>query len=164
MSRGVNKVIIVGNCGQDPDVNTTNGGKCAVNISVATSESWTDKNTGERKEATEWHRIAFFNRVAEIARDYLKKGSKVYIEGSLKTRKWQDKDGNERYTTEIVARELQMLDSRSEGGQQNIQPQQNNGGYQQSNNGYQQNQYANQTQGMQQQNNSMNGQDGGPPF
>tara|TARA_R110000782_G_scaffold261621_1_gene353378 strand:+ start:910 stop:1326 length:417 start_codon:yes stop_codon:yes gene_type:complete len=112
MSKGVNKVIIVGNLGQDPDVKQLQNGS-VTNISVATSESWKDKNSGENTERTEWHRIVFFNKIAEIAGKYLKKGSKVYIEGSLRTRKWEDKDGNDRYTTEIVANEMQMLDSKS---------------------------------------------------
>ena len=112
MRKGVNKVIIVGNLGQDPDVKQLQNGS-VTNISVATSESWKDKNSGENTERTEWHRIVFFNKIAEIAGKYLKKGSKVYIEGSLRTRKWEDKDGNDRYTTEIVANEMQMLDSKS---------------------------------------------------
>jgi single-strand DNA-binding protein len=113
MSRGINKVIIVGNLGNDPEVKYMPGGDAVANITVATSESWKDKSTGEQKEATEWHRVVFFRRLAEIAGEYLKKGSKVYIEGKLKTRKWQDQSGNDRYTTEIVASEMQMLDGRS---------------------------------------------------
>jgi len=109
---GINKVIIVGNCGQDPETRSLPNGNAVTNISVATSESWKDKNTGEQKERTEWHRIVFFNRLAEIAGEYLKKGSKVYIEGSNRTRKWQAQDGSDRYATEIVASEMQMLDSR----------------------------------------------------
>lgn len=109
---GVNKFIGVGNLGKDPETRYTQDGKAVTNISIATSESWTDKQTGEKKVATEWHRIVFFDRLAEIAGEYLKKGSKVYVEGKLKTRKWQDNTGADRYTTEIVANELQMLDSR----------------------------------------------------
>lgn len=111
-SRGVNKVIVVGNLGQDPEVRYMPSGGAVTNISVATSEAWKDKESGESQERTEWHRIVFFNRLAEIAGEYLKKGSKVFIEGSLRTRKWEDKSGNDRYTTEIVAREMQMLDSK----------------------------------------------------
>ncbi len=114
-SRGVNKVILIGNLGRDPETRYTTGGSPVTNISVATSETWKDKNTGEMQERTEWHRVVFFNRLAEIAGQYLRKGSKVYIEGSLRTRKWQGQDGQERYTTEIVANEMQMLDSRSGG-------------------------------------------------
>lgn len=119
MARGVNKVILIGNCGQDPETRFSGAGAAITNISVATSESWKDKQTGQQQERTEWHRVVFFNRLAEIAGEYLKKGSKVYIEGSLRTRKWQDQSGQDRYTTEIVANEMQMLDSRgsqSEGG------------------------------------------------
>ncbi len=115
-SRGVNKVILVGNLGNDPEVRYSQGGAAITNISVATSESWKDKQTGQPQERTEWHRVVFFNRLAEIAGEYLRKGSKVYVEGSLRTRKWQDRDGQDRYTTEIVASEMQMLDSRG-GGQ-----------------------------------------------
>lgn len=120
---GVNKVIIVGNCGQDPETKHLPSGGAVTNLSVATSESWKDKTTGEKQEKTEWHRVIFFNRLAEIAGEYLTKGSKVYIEGKLQTRKWEDKSGNDRYTTEIVAREMQMLDSR-DSGQQQAAPQQ----------------------------------------
>jgi len=112
MARGINKVIIVGNLGVDPEVRYLPSGGAVTNISVATSEGWKDKESGEMKERTEWHRIVFFNRLAEIAGEYLKKGSKVYVEGRLQTRKWQDKDGADRYTTEIVASEMQMLDSK----------------------------------------------------
>lgn len=115
MGKGINKVIIVGNLGNDPEAKFLPSGGAVTNISVATSESWKDKNTGQQQERTEWHRIVFFNKLAEIAGQYLKKGSKVYIEGSLRTRKWQDQAGNDKYTTEIVASEMQMLDSRSEG-------------------------------------------------
>lgn len=112
MARGVNKVILIGNLGRDPEVRYSPNGGAIANITLATSESWKDKNTGEQVDKTEWHRVVFFRRLAEIAGEYLKKGSKVYIEGKLQTRKWQDKDGNDRYTTEIVANEMQMLDSR----------------------------------------------------
>lgn len=112
MARGVNKVILVGNCGQDPETKYLPSGGAVTNISLATSDAWKDKQTGENRERTEWHRVVFFNRLAEIAGEFLRKGSKVYIEGSLRTRKWQDKSGVDRYTTEIVASEMQMLDSR----------------------------------------------------
>ena len=112
--RGVNKVIIIGNLGADPEARQFSNGGSVTNISVATSEQWTDKQSGEKREATEWHRIALFNRLGEIAAQYLRKGSKVYIEGKLKTRKWMDKDNIERYTTEVVGEEMQMLDGKSE--------------------------------------------------
>ena len=112
MAKGVNKCIIIGNLGNDPEVRYSNNGVAIANISVATSESWKDKQTGEKQERTEWHRVVMFNRLGEIAGEYLRKGSKVYIEGKLQTRKWQDNNGQDRYTTEIVANELQMLDSR----------------------------------------------------
>ncbi|MDP5037343.1 MAG: single-stranded DNA-binding protein, partial [Alishewanella sp.] len=118
MARGINKVILIGNLGADPEVRYMPQGGAVANMTIATSESWTDKATNERKEQTEWHRIVIYQRLAEIAGEYLRKGSKVYIEGKLKTRKWTDKDGVERYTTEIVANELQMLDGRGEGQQQ----------------------------------------------
>ena len=113
-TRGVNKVILVGNLGNDPEVRYSQAGAAITNISLATSESWKDKQTGQPQERTEWHRVVFFNRLAEIAGEYLRKGSKVYLEGSLRTRKWQDKEGQDRYTTEIVAGEMQMLDSRGD--------------------------------------------------
>jgi single-strand DNA-binding protein len=112
MARGVNKVILVGNLGNDPETKYMPSGGAVTNITVATSESWKDKNTGQAQERTEWHRVVFFNKLAEIAGEYLRKGSKVYVEGSLRTRKWQDQSGQDRYTTEIVASEMQMLDSR----------------------------------------------------
>ena len=118
MARGINKVILIGNVGKDPETRYLPSGGGVTNINVATSESWKDKNTGEQQERTEWHRVVFFNRLAEIAGEYLKKGAKVYIEGSLRTRKWQGQDGQDRYTTEIVCSEMQMLDSRNSGGQQ----------------------------------------------
>ncbi len=116
MARGVNKVILIGNLGNDPDVRYTAGGAAVANISLATAESWRDKDSGEMQERTEWHRIVFFGRLAEIVNEYLKKGSQIYVEGRLQTRKWQDKDGVDRYTTEIVANEMQMLGGRGGGG------------------------------------------------
>ncbi|MGS2718032.1 single-stranded DNA-binding protein [Eionea flava] len=116
MARGINKVTIVGNLGNDPEVKYMPSGGAVTNISVATSESWKDKQTGQPQERTEWHRIVFFNRLAEIAGEYLKKGSQVYVEGSLRTRKWQDQSGQDRYTTEIVGSEMQMLGGRQGGG------------------------------------------------
>lgn len=116
MARGVNKVILVGNCGKDPETRYMPSGGAVTNISIATSESWTDKQSGQKQERTEWHNVVFFNRLAEIAGEYLRKGSQIYVEGSLRTRKWQDKSGNDRYTTEIVANEMQMLGSRGAGG------------------------------------------------
>jgi len=119
MARGVNKVILVGNLGADPETRYTASGAAITNINIATSESWKDKQTGENQERTEWHRVVFFNRLAEIAGEYLRKGSQVYVEGSLRTRKWQGQDGQDRYTTEVVASEMQMLGSRAgEGSQQ----------------------------------------------
>ncbi len=116
MARGINKVILIGNLGQDPETRYMPSGGAVTNLTIATSETWKDKQTGQPQERTEWHRVVFFNRLAEIAGEYLKKGSKVYIEGSLRTRKWQDKaTGADRYTTEIVANEMQMLDSRGGG-------------------------------------------------
>jgi single-strand DNA-binding protein len=122
MARGVNKVILIGNLGNDPEQKSLPSGNAVTNLSIATSESWKDKQTGQQQERTEWHRVVFFNRLAEIAGQYLTKGSKVYIEGSLRTRKWQDQSGNDRYSTEIVGSEMQMLDARGgqqEGGYQN---------------------------------------------
>jgi single-strand DNA-binding protein len=116
MARGINKVILIGNLGADPETRAMPSGMTVANIRVATSENWKDKQSGESKERTEWHNVAMFGRLGEIAGEYLKKGSKVYIEGSLRTRKWQDKQGNDRYTTEIIANEMQMLDSRGGGG------------------------------------------------
>ena len=117
---GINKVIIIGNLGQDPDIRTMPNGDAVANISVATSESWTDRNTGERREVTEWHRIVFYRRQAEVAGKYLRKGSKVYVEGRLKTRKWQDQNGQERYTSEIQGDVLQMLGGRSDSQGQTV--------------------------------------------
>ena len=116
MAKGINKVILIGNMGAEPETRYLPSGGAVTNIRLATSESWKDKNTGQQQERTEWHRVVFFNRLAEIAGEYLHKGSKVYIEGSLRTRKWQDKEGRDQYTTEIVANEMQMLDSRGAGG------------------------------------------------
>jgi len=116
MARGVNKVILVGNLGRDPEVRYSPNGQAVANITLATSESWKDKNTGDKQERTEWHRVVFFGRLAEIAGEYLKKGMQVYVEGRLQTRKWQDKEGQDRYTTEIVASEMQMLGSRGGAG------------------------------------------------
>lgn len=115
MARGVNKVILVGNLGKDPEVRYMPNGNAVANITLATSESWKDKQTGEQQEKTEWHRVVMFRRLGEIAGEYLKKGSQVYIEGKLQTRKWQDNSGNDRYTTEIVANEMQMLGGRGGG-------------------------------------------------
>jgi single-strand DNA-binding protein len=115
MARGINKVILVGNLGQDPDTKAMPSGMTVCNIRIATSESWKDKQSGEMKEQTEWHSVAMFGRLAEIAGEYLRKGSQVYIEGRLRTRKWQDKQGNDRYTTEIIANEMQMLGGRGGG-------------------------------------------------
>ena len=116
MARGINKVILIGNLGADPETRAMPSGTTVANLRVATSESWRDKQTGEQQERTEWHRVALFGRLAEIAGEYLRKGSQVYIEGSLRTRKWQDKQGNERYSTEIVGNVLQMLGGRSGAG------------------------------------------------
>ena len=114
MARGINKVILVGNLGGNPETRYTANGAAITNITVATSESWRDKQTGENQERTEWHRVVFFNRLAEIAGEYLRKGRQVYIEGSLRTRKWQDQSGQDRWTTEIVANEMQMLGNRGD--------------------------------------------------
>jgi single-strand DNA-binding protein len=116
MARGINKVILIGNLGQDPESRTTPGGTTVTNIRIATSESWRDKQSGDMKEQTEWHTVVLWSRLGEIAAEYLKKGSQVYIEGRLQTRKWQDKQGNDRYTTEIVAAEMQMMGGRGGGG------------------------------------------------
>lgn len=115
-SRGVNKAILVGHLGRDPEIRYAASGAAIANVSLATSESWKDKTTGENTERTEWHRVVFFGRLAEIVGEYLKKGSQVYVEGRIQTRKWQDKDGNDRYTTEVVANEMQMLGGRGGSG------------------------------------------------
>jgi len=114
-SRGINKAILVGHLGRDPEIRYAASGAAIANVSVATSESWKDKQTGENQERTEWHRVVFFGRLAEIVGEYLKKGSQIYVEGRIQTRKWQDKDGNDRYTTEIVANDMQMLGGRGSG-------------------------------------------------
>ena len=116
MSRGVNKVILIGNLGADPEVKSTREGVPVANFNLATSESWNDRSSGEKQERTEWHRLVLWRKLAEIAGQYLKKGSKIYIEGKLQTRSWDDQSGQKRYTTEVVVNELQMLDSRGEGG------------------------------------------------
>lgn len=132
---GVNKVIILGNLGKDPEVRFMPNGGAVANLTIATSETWKDKQTGEAKEKTEWHRVAMFGKIAEIAGEYLKKGSKVYIEGSLQTRKWQNQQGQDQYTTEIVVQgfngTMQMLDGKAQGTQQQQQPPQQQGGFQQ---------------------------------
>lgn len=115
MARGINKVILIGNVGGDPEVRYLPNGNAVTTLSVATSESWKDKTTGEKQNRTEWHRVVCFNRLGEIAGEYLRKGSKLYVEGSLRTRKWQDQQGQDRYTTEIVANDIQMLDSKGGG-------------------------------------------------
>ena len=163
--RGVNKVILVGTLGKDPETKTFPNGGSLTQFSIATSDSWTDKNTGERKEQTEWHRIVLHNRLGEIAQQYLRKGSKVYIEGSLRTRQWTDQSGQERYTTEIRGEQMQMLDSNRQQGEQAVggdnagynQPRFNNnqgGGYNNNNNN--QGGYGNQG-GYNNQNNPGNG-------
>lgn len=116
MSKGINKVIIVGNLGSDPDTRYTQGGAAISNLSVATSRSWKDKQTNELKEETEWHRVVMFGKLGEIAEKYLKKGSKIYVEGRLQTRKWQDKQGQDRWTTEVIGEHMQMLDSKQSSG------------------------------------------------
>jgi single-strand DNA-binding protein len=116
MARGLNKVMIIGNLGQDPEIRYTASGDAMATLNIATTESWKDKATGDLQEKTEWHRVVLFKRTAEVARDYLKKGSQVYIEGRIQTRKWQDKEGNDRYTTEIVCNDMQMLGGRGGGG------------------------------------------------
>lgn len=113
MSRGINKVILVGNLGQDPEVRYTPGGSAVANVSIATTFSWKDRQTGEQQERTEWHRVVFFSRLAEVVGEYLRKGSQVYVEGRLQTRKWQDQSGQDRWSTEVVAEDMQMLGGRS---------------------------------------------------
>lgn len=114
MAKGVNKVILIGNLGQDPEVRYTAAGGAVANLSVATAESWTDKQSGQKQERTEWHKVVFFNKLGEVCEKYLHKGDKVYVEGSIHTRKWQDKEGKDRYTTEIVGSEMQMLGGKSD--------------------------------------------------
>lgn len=116
MARGINKATLIGNLGADPEIRYTTNGSAVANVRLATAESWRDKETGEQQERTEWHRVVFFGRLAEIVEQYLRKGSQVYVEGRIQTRKWQDRDGNDRYTTEIVANEMQMLGGRGAGG------------------------------------------------
>ena len=116
MARGINKVILVGNLGADPESRAMPSGSAVTNIRLATSESWKDKTTGDQQERTEWHKVAFFGRLAEVAAEYLHKGSQVYIEGKIRTRKWQDRDGNDRWSTEIIANEMQMLGGRAGSG------------------------------------------------
>ena len=122
---GINKVILVGNLGKDPDMRYTAGGDAVANLSIATSESWNDNQTGEKKEKTEWHRVVFFRRIAEVCGEYLKKGSSIYIEGSLRTRDWEDDQGNKKYTTEIIGREMQMLGGRRSEENMDQSPQMN---------------------------------------
>ena len=122
---GINKVILLGNLGADPELRTTAGGDAVATISIATSDSWKDKNTGEEQQKTEWHRVVFFRRIAEVCGEYLKKGSSVYIEGSLRTRDWEDDKGNKRYTTEIIGREMQMLGGRRSEDNMDQSPQMN---------------------------------------
>lgn len=125
MAKGINKVILVGNLGKDPEVRYSANGAAIANLTIATSEQWTDKQSGQKQEKTEWHRVVLFNRLGEIAGEYLKKGSQVYIEGKLQTRKWQDQNGQDRYTTEIVANDMQMLGGR--GGSAEFSPSQGGG-------------------------------------
>ena len=122
MARGVNKVILVGNLGKDPETRYMPSGSAVTNLTLATSESWKDKQSGDQQERTEWHKIAMFGRLAEIAAEYLRKGSQVYIEGKIRTRKWQDKEGKDRYTTEIIADQMQMLGGRGGGGGASSEP------------------------------------------
>ena len=128
MARGVNKVILIGNLGADPEIRYTQSQQAIANLSLATSDSWTDRNTNERRERTEWHRVVCFQRLAEICGEYLRKGSKVYIEGRLQTRSWEGQDGQKRYSTEVVARDMQMLDSRGGDFDQGAPPPPPNGG------------------------------------
>ncbi|MFG6139389.1 single-stranded DNA-binding protein [Halomonas sp. B23F22_10] len=136
MARGVNKVILIGNLGQDPEVRFTPSGTAVANLNLATTDTWMDRQSGQRQERTEWHRVVMFNKTAEIAQQYLRKGSKVYVEGRLQTRKWQDQNGQDKYSTEIVANDMQMLDSRGgemgggqPGGFGGGQPRQQGGSY-----------------------------------
>ena len=130
MARGINKVILVGNLGADPETRYTASGAAITNVRLATTEAWRDKQSGEQQERTEWHRVVFFNRLAEIAGEYLRKGSQVYVEGSLRTRKWQDQGGQDRYTTEIVANEMQMLGGR---GGESVEGSSQGGGFREKN-------------------------------
>lgn len=126
MARGVNKVTLIGNLGKDPETRYMPNGGAVTNVTIATSMSWKNKQTGQQEEKTEWHNVVFFNKLAEIAGEYLKKGSKIYTEGYLRTRKWQDKSGNDRYTTEVVGKEIQMLDSRASNSDKTAAPAANN--------------------------------------
>ncbi|WP_108449316.1 single-stranded DNA-binding protein [Halomonas sp. BN3-1] len=152
MARGVNKVILIGNLGQDPEVRYTQSGSPVANLSVATSEVWKDRQSGQKQEKTEWHRVILFNQPAEIVQQYARKGSKIYIEGRLQTRKWQDQNGQDRYVTEVIGRDIQLLDG---------PPGQQGGGYPQQG-GQQRQQGAYQQQGGQQQGRPMTGPDGRP--
>lgn len=122
MARGVNKVLLVGHLGKDPETRYSPDGKAVANVTIATSEQWKDKTSGEKQERTEWHRVVFFGRLAEIVDQYVKKGAQIYVEGRLQTRKWKDKEGNDRYTTEIVANEMQMLGGKGDGGERAERP------------------------------------------
>ena len=122
MGKGVNKAIVIGNLGADPDIRYMANGNAVTNLSLGTSESWKDKNTGEKKERTEWHRIVLYRRLAEVAGEYLKKGAKVYIEGRIQTREWEDKEGHKRYTTEIIGDNMQMLDGRGKSTEKPDEP------------------------------------------
>ena len=122
MARGINKVILIGNLGADPETRYTAGGSAVTNVSLATTDSWRDKQSGEQQEKTEWHKVVFFGRLAEIAAEYLRKGSQIYVEGRIQTRKWQGKDGQDRWTTEIVGNEMQMLGNRGGGQGQSPPP------------------------------------------
>ncbi len=144
MARGVNKVILVGNLGKDPEIRYTPSGSAVANVTIATSDQWKDKQTGEQQERTEWHRVVFFNRLAEVVGEYVKKGQQIYVEGRIQTRKWQDQSGQDRWTTEIVANEMQMLGGRGGGGSdqgmdQSAPPQQRPAPQQQAQGGGQQN-------------------------
>jgi len=148
MARGINKVILIGNLGQDPEVRFSPSGTAIANLNLATTDTWTDRQSGQRQERTEWHRLVLFNKTAEIAQQYLKKGSKIYVEGRLQTRKWQGQDGQDRYTTEIVVNDMQMLDSRGGGDfQGGGQPQGGYGGQPQGGGQPQQGGYGGQPQG-----------------
>lgn len=125
MARGVNKAILIGNLGRDPEIRYSPSGAAVANVNIATTDSWRDKQSGEQQEKTEWHRVVFFGRLAEIVGEYLKKGSQVYVEGRIQTRKWQDKEGNDRFTTEIVANDMQMLGGRGGGGSSSYPEDQN---------------------------------------
>lgn len=164
MARGVNKVILIGNLGQDPEVRFLPSGNPVANLRIATTDSWTDRQSGQRQERTEWHTVVLFNKLAEIAQQYVKKGSRIYIEGRLQTRKWQGQDGQDRYSTEIVANDMQMLDSRAGGGADvGQQPQNQYNAPQaapQGNYGQQQGGYGNAPQGGQPQRPAQGGQPG----